>query len=224
MGLILGLCAGVGLVLVWQAVAAPVRFELPARRQSRRQSRRAAIDTALWPDVVDDMASAIKAGLSLPQAVGQLAVQGPEALRSLFAGAHRRYLETGDFAAAMVGLRQVACDPVADKFCAALVMAYQVGGSDLAGVLRTLSEVLRDDIRIRGEIAARQSWTVNGARLAVGAPWVTVLLLSTRGDAARVYSSPGGLRMLATCAVVSVLAYAVMLRVGRLPQDQVMPA
>lgn len=220
MGLILGLCAGVGLVLVWQSVAAPVRFTLPARRRSARE----AVDPALWPDVVDDMASAIKAGLSLPQAVAQLAGHGPKALRSLFDRANSQYLETGDFPLAMVGLRRVACDPVADKFCAALVMAYQVGGSDLAGVLRTLSEVLRDDIRIRGEIAARQSWTVNGARLAVGAPWVTVLLLSTRGDAARVYSSPGGVRMLATCAVVSALAYGIMLRVGRLPQERVMPA
>jgi hypothetical protein len=35
----------------------------------------------VWPDVVDNLSSAIRAGLSLPEAVGALAVRGPELLR-----------------------------------------------------------------------------------------------------------------------------------------------
>ena len=42
-------------------------------------------------------------------------------------------------------------------------MARQVGGSELGRLLRTLSAFLRADARTRGEIEARQSWTVNAA-------------------------------------------------------------
>lgn len=217
MGMILGLLVGAGALLVLQAITAPRNTRRP-----RRRARSVRVDAGLWPDVVDDMSSAIRAGLSLPQAMFALADGGPEDLRPFFDKARASYLASGDFPHALLQVRTMAADPVADKFCAALSVAYQVGGSDLAVVLRTLSEVLRDDIRVRGEIKARQSWTVNGARLAVAAPWVTALLLSTRSDAARVYASPGGIRVLAVCATISIIAYASMVRISRLPQEQVM--
>ena len=37
--------------------------------------------------------------------------------------------------------------------------------------------MLREDLRTRGELRARQSWTVNGARVAVCAPWLVLALL-----------------------------------------------
>lgn len=217
MGVILGLVVAAGCLLIAQALVDP--RALPRWRRAPRALR---VEPSVWPDVVDDMSSAIRAGLSLPQAVFALADTGPADLRVLFEKARASYLASGDFPHALRQVRAAAGDPVADKFCAALAIAHQVGGSDLAGVLRTLSEVLRDDIRVRGEIKARQSWTVNGARLAVAAPWVTAVLLSTRSDAARVYASPGGVRVLAVCAAVSLVAYAAMVRIGRLPAERVM--
>ncbi|MEN9741519.1 MAG: hypothetical protein RIR66_475, partial [Actinomycetota bacterium] len=133
----------------------------------------------VWADVVDDLASAIRAGLSLPQAMILLSTASPEGVRKSFEKAMNRYQVTGDFIGSLNILSEHAQDPIADKFVSAIQIAYEVGGTDLGNLLRTLSEVIREDNKLRGEINARQSWTVNGAKLAISAPWITVLILGT---------------------------------------------
>ncbi|HAN71829.1 MAG TPA: type II secretion system protein F, partial [Actinobacteria bacterium] len=64
----------------------------------------------------------------------------------------------------------------------------------------------------------RQSWTVSAARMAVVAPWLTLLLLSTRPEAVAAFATPAGAAVLVLAAAMSVLAYALMLRVSRLPE------
>jgi tight adherence protein B len=78
---------------------------------------------------------------------------------------------------------------------------------------------LRADARTRGELEARQSWTVNAARLAVAAPWIVLALLGTRPEAAQAYNSVAGTLVLATGGVCSIAAYRLMIRIGRLPDD-----
>jgi tight adherence protein B len=94
-----------------------------------------------------------------------------------------------------------------------------VGGHDLGRLLRTLAVFLRDDLRTRGEIVSRQSWTVNAARLAVAAPWVLLALLSLRPQAVEAYDSAAGLVVLFAGGAVSVVAYRLMLRLARLPLE-----
>ncbi len=182
------------------------------------RSKKATLSAQMWPDVVDDVTSAIRAGLSLPQAVSELAHSSTPDIAREFSVVSQKYAASGNFVESLALLNHSSSDAIAQKFVAALTIAYNVGGSDLGVMLRTLSEVIRDDVKLRGEVLARQSWTINGARMAVAAPWVTVLLLSTRSDAASVYSSATGIRMLIGCAFVTTFAYAAMLRMGRLPQ------
>ena len=61
---------------------------------------------------------------------------------------------------------------------------------------------------------------VNAARLAVAAPWLVLLLLGTQSTTLRAYDSTGGVVLLAIGAVVCVVAYRIMLRIGRLPEEQ----
>jgi tight adherence protein B len=82
-----------------------------------------------------------------------------------------------------------------------------------------LSSLLRADVRARGEIEARQSWTISAARLAVAAPWITLVLLCTRAEAASAYRSALGAVILLICAALTVLAYRLMLLIGRLPVE-----
>ncbi len=203
-----------GVLLMVISLQSPQTFQL---RFPQPRIRRIHIPIDVWPDAVDDVASAIRAGLSLPQAVCELTQSSSPELAKEFDEVAREYISTGNFVQALSGLYVRNPEPIVQKFVNAITIAYEVGGSDLGVMLRTLAEVIRDDVKLRGEVQARQSWTVNGARLAVGAPWVTVLLLSSRSDAARVYQSASGMRILALCAVISVLAYVVMQRIGRLP-------
>ncbi|MGH2815344.1 MAG: type II secretion system F family protein, partial [Actinomycetota bacterium] len=53
---------------------------LRARRRHRLRELR-----EVWPDAIDNLASGVRAGMSLPEAVAGLAERGPETLRAPFA-------------------------------------------------------------------------------------------------------------------------------------------
>jgi len=68
-------------------------------------------------------------------------------------------------------------------------------------------------------LEGRQSWTVYAARLAVAAPWLVLALLATRGESVAAYAQPAGVAVLAIGAASTVLAYRLMVRIGRLPEE-----
>ncbi|MBV7412375.1 type II secretion system F family protein [Dermabacteraceae bacterium TAE3-ERU27] len=182
--------------------------------------RRADSLRAVWPEVVDHIASALRAGLSLPEALIQVGEKGPLPLREPFRGFSRDFQASGDFTHCLSRLKQRLADPVADRVLEALRLTREVGGSDIGTLLATLSSFLRDDLRLRGELAARQSWTVNAARLALCAPWLVLILMSTREPARLAYNSPAGALLMLAGAGISLLAYRVMLAIARLPRDE----
>ncbi|MET1052171.1 MAG: type II secretion system F family protein [Mycetocola sp.] len=204
----LSLCAGVvggclpAIVVVWRA-------------RTRR-----AMNRTLWPDVVDHLVGAVRSGLALPDAVASLAHSGPDGLRADFLAFENDYRRTGSFGGCLDRLKAALADPVPDRIIETLRMARDVGGTDLTVVLRSLAAYLREDIAIRAEVEARQSWIRNAAKLGVAAPWCILLLLATRPEAALAYNSGGGAVLIAGGAAVSVLAYRAMLAIGRLPQER----
>jgi len=201
--------------LVSALVAAMVPFLL-LRRRARTRIR--AVRGA-WPDAVDALASSVRAGMSLPEALADLSTRGPTCLRPAFARFSAEYRVSGSFNASLDSLKDALADPVADRVIASMRIAREVGGTDLGLVLRTLSSLLRADLRTRGEIEARQSWTVSAARLAVAAPWVTLALLCTRPEAASAYRSSLGAVIVLISAALTVVAYRLMLLIGRLPAE-----
>ncbi|MFT4124577.1 MAG: type II secretion system F family protein [Microbacteriaceae bacterium] len=183
-----------------------------------RALRRAA--RVLWPDVVDHLVSAVRSGLALPDSVMALAHTGPPAARAAFAEFERDYRAAGDFADAIDRLGRRLADPVADRILETLRMSREVGGSELVGVLRSLAGYLRADAAVRAELEARQSWVVVAARLGLAAPWLVLALLSTRPEAQAAYNSLAGSLVIAGCLAVTVIAYRLMLAVGRLPEER----
>jgi tight adherence protein B len=109
---------------------------------------------------------------------------------------------------------------VGDRVVEGLRIAREVGGGDLGRVLRALSSYLREDARTRTELEARQSWTVNGARLAVSAPWLVLLLLCFQPQVIHRYATGTGVVVLTTGAAVCLVCYRLMMRIGRLPTDR----
>lgn len=280
MGAVLGLVAGIGLLLVWQVVSGAA--EEPRRRRRPRRSatllRRAGVEgirpgglfaaTAVsallvfllilavsgtlpvalafgviagyapvallrgrarrrqremadvWPEAVDNLASAVRAGLSLPEALTALGERGPASLREPFARFGADYLATGRFGDCLDRLKARLADPIGDRVVEALRVAREVGGGDLGRLLRTLSTFLREDARTRGELESRQSWTVNGARLAVAAPWLVLLTLSFQSQVIERYASTAGVVVLVGGALACLLAYRLMVQIGRLPEDR----
>lgn len=207
-------------VLALDAGVVVAGFTLPfAIVRWRAQSWRRAART-VWPDAVDHLVSAVRSGIALPDSVSTLAHAGPMASRSAFAEFEAGYRATGNFGLSINALKARLADPVADRILETLRMSREVGGSDLTRVLRNLSAYLCDDAAIRAEVAARQSWVMNAAKLGVAAPWVVLLLLASRPEAALAYNTPQGTLLILGGLGVTILAYRIMLAIGRLPEER----
>jgi tight adherence protein B len=193
---------------------------LPVAVVAGRARRRQREFAEVWPEAVDNLASAVRAGLSLPEALAALGVRGPEPLRPSFDAFGLDYQVTGRFGESLDRLKERLADPVGDRVVEGLRVAREVGGGDLGRLLRNLSGYLREDARTRGELESRQAWTVNGARLAVAAPWLVLLFMSFQGEVIRRYASPGGALVLAVGAGLCLVAYRLMVRIGRLPVER----
>lgn len=187
--------------------------------RSRARRRRVRLRD-VWAEAIDHLASGVRAGLSLPEALVQLGERGPDDLREPFRRFGQDYRSSGRFGDALDALKDRLADPVGDRIVEALRVTRDVGGADLGRMLRTLSGFLREDARTRGELEARQSWTVNGARVAVAGPWVVLALLATRPETAAAFDSFAGAVVLGGGAACSAVAYRVMVHIGRLPEEQ----
>ena len=204
------------LALVAGAAGALAPFAWPrARRSKLLRTRR-----GLWPDVCDLLISSVRAGMSLPDAVASLAGSAPIELRPAFAAFARDIAASGHFDSSIQRLKTNLADPVADRIVETLRMARQVGGTELTAVLRALATSVRADAALRAEVESRQSWIRGAAVLGVVAPWVILALLAMRPEGASAYGSPTGIALILIGAVLSFVAYRLMLRLGRLPEPR----
>lgn len=195
-------------------------FRAPAALVKRLRANRAGELREVWPEVVDNLSSAVRAGLSLPEALSSLGTRGPDQLRPAFLRFAADYRAAGRFAECLDRLKEHLADPVGDRVCESLRMAREVGGTDLGRLLRTLSAFLREDARTRAELETRQGWTINAARLAVAAPWLVLLLLATQATTLQAYDTSAGVMVLVGGGVTCFVAYRLMLYLGRLPTEK----
>lgn len=219
------LAAVIVMLLVSQTLPVAVAFGViagygPVALVRGRAQRRRRELAEVWPEAVDNLASAVRAGLSLPEALTQLGERGPAPLRAAFVAFGRDYLASGRFGVCLDLLKERLADPVGDRVVEALRVAREVGGGDLGRVLRALSGFLRDDARTRSELEARQAWVVNGARLAAGSPWVVLLVLSFQPEVIGRYRSPAGALVLVIGGLACAVAYRLMVSMGRLPDEE----
>jgi tight adherence protein B len=164
--------AGLVVLLLTAALAvaacfAGFAFVAPITVLRGMRRRRMASLRELWPEAVDNLASAVRAGMSLPEGLSALSSRGPAPLRPAFDRFGAAYRASGRFGPCLDALKDDLADPVGDRVCETMRVAREVGGSDLGTVLRTLSELLRADARTRSELETRQGWVVNALRSTV---------------------------------------------------------
>jgi tight adherence protein B len=184
----------------------------------KARHRRAEL-VKVWPEVVDSIHSAITSGLSLAEALSELAHSGPPTLRLAFANATAR-LDAGVSMENTLDLLKADLGEVhADRLCENLRLSASGGGESLAESLRQQSKQLRADVALWGELNSKQGWIAGTAKLAVAAPWIVVAMLSIRPENAAVYNTSSGVAILLVGFVVSVFAYRLIHFLGTLPQQ-----
>ena len=204
----LALCAG------FVGALAPSVFLM--NRRVRRANERAG----LWPDVADTLISHFRAGASIVDAVSALSDSVPGSIGHAARSFGERTRVSGNVTECLRELKAEWADPSGDRIIEALCVTRDVGGTRLTNVLRDVSRTLRYDLAVRREIMARQSWIRVAAGIGAAAPWVVIVLLSTRPEAAEAYESTAGVSLILGGLTLSVLAYNVMVRIGRLPVEK----
>ncbi|MBA8829041.1 type II secretion system F family protein [Alpinimonas psychrophila] len=206
----------IGLSVIF-AVASASAPRLVMRRQAHKER---LLMRTLWPDVVDSLVSALRAGASLPAALSSLTTLSPRVVHHAAGEFERQYRLSGNFDACVDVLKTTWADPAADRILETLRLARHVGGSEVTTILRTLGGYLRQESAIRQEVEARQGWIRSAARIGVAAPWVVLALLATRPEAAAAYNSPAGITVIFIGFGLSLVAYRIMLAVAILPQPR----
>lgn len=201
--------------LAFAAILLAGRNLVNGRIAARRRRLRAA-----WPGIVDGMRQVIRSGGSIPEAVMESRTRVPEELvpaLERFGSAVESGMRVDQ---GLAQLKDDIADPVADRVIEALRMAYEVGGVELPAVLHALQTSVRSDIAAREDALAKQAWIRAASRLGVAAPWLVLILLSGRPETISAYTTTTGGLIIVAGAVVSVVAFRMMSRLGRLPIEQ----
>jgi tight adherence protein B len=205
-------------VVVLSAISAVMVFWVYQRIGQQREERLVRARAEAWPDVLETLVSGVRAGMSLPSALVALEGSDPQALKPLLQPLYVELRHGSSTVNALHAWRNAAADPIVDRIALALTIATGVGGRALPTVLLNLATFLRSEARTRAELVARQSWTVNAARLAVAAPWLMVLILGLRARDA--YQSPTGAIVLIAGAAATWIGYEWMSALAKLPRER----
>lgn len=167
--------------------SAPV-WSARSRRRTRRDLAREA-----WPRLIEEIRlHAVTLGRSVPQALLTVGLRGPAEMRPAFEAAQREWLMSTDFERTLDVLRAHLADPTADAVCETLLIAHDVGGTDVDRRLRALAADRIQDLQGRKDARARQAG-VRFARLFVLAvPLGMAFVGLSIGEGRAAYASDAG--------------------------------
>ena len=194
-------------------LSAALPFQIGRGRNLKKQRER----EVAWPEAIDSLVSALQAGISISEALTQLALHGPKVLRPSFAQIQSNLLSLGNFEQVLLKEKKRLDSAISDQVFETLIISKDFGGRDANNALRLLAEFVREDIAVAEEIRTKFGWIRNSALLATAAPWLLLILLSTQDSTVEIYSTPSGALVLSLGVVMTATAYIWMEKVGSLP-------
>lgn len=191
-------------------------FPVAAYRHRRQVRRERALEA--WPRMIEEIRLQTSSlGRSIPQALFEVGGRGPEELRPPFAAAQREWLLTTDLERTLAELKRSLADPTADMACETLLIAHELGGTDLDRRLEALAEDRRHDVQGRKDARSRQA----GARFArifvLAVPAGMAFAGMSIGNGRGAYQSPTGQLTVLTAIALVVACWVWAGQVMRLP-------
>ena len=175
-----------------------------ATARSRRRERRAAAEEA-WPRLIEEIRILTgSVGRSIPQALFEVGLAGPAELRPAFETAHREWRISTDFERTLAVLKHQLGDPAADVTAETLLIAHELGGTDLDRRLEDLAEDRRADVQYRKDARARQAGVRFARRFVLLVPLGMAVAGLTVGTGRDAYeTATGQLIVVAALAMVA---------------------
>lgn len=193
----------------------------PAASYRARRAHRRARAAESWPRMIEEIALlAGSLGRSVPQALFEVGRGSPEEMRPAFAAAHRQWLISTDFERSVAVLKAGLADATADAACETLLVAHDVGGTDVQRRLSALVEDRVADLQGRKDARARQAGARFARRFVLFVPVGMALVgLSIAGGHDAYRSAEGQLAALAAIGMV-VACWLWSGRIMRLPEEE----
>lgn len=191
-----------------------------ASYRARRLTRRAKAQDA-WPRMIEEVRILTGSlGRSIPQALFDVGRRGPEAMRPAFAAAQREWLISTDFPRTLKVLKDRLADPTADAACETLLVAQELGGSDLDHRLRALIDDRTQDTQGRKDARAKQAGVRFARRFVLIVPVGMALAGMSVGNGRAAYRTPTGQFAVVIGTAMVVLCWLWAGRIMRIPEEQ----
>jgi tight adherence protein B len=191
-----------------------------ASYRTRRERRRAEAREA-WPRMIEEIRLLTGSlGRSIPQALLDVGRRGPAELQPAFAAAEREWMISTDFARTCDVLKSRLADPTADAACETLLVAHEIGGSDVDRRLAALAEDRIQDLQGRKDAQAKQAGVKFARRFVLVVPIgmaVAGLSIGTGRDA---YRTTLGQLLVALGLVVVVACWLWAGTLMKLPEEE----
>lgn len=185
----------------------------------RRTTRLAAAHDA-WPHMIEEIRVLTgAAGRSIPQALLDVGLRGPDELRPAFESAHREWILSTDFERTVEVIKNQLADSTADATCETLLVAHQVGGADLDRRLAELAEDRRIDNLGRKDARAKQAGVRFARRFVIAVPLGMAVAGMSLGDGRAAYGTAGGQILVAVGLGLVAVCWVWSGSMLRLPQQ-----
>jgi tight adherence protein B len=188
-------------------------------RLRRRANRSAAMES--WPRMLEEVRILTASlGRSIPQALFEAGRRAPEELRPAFEAAHREWLLSTDFDRTLDVLKAALADPTADAVCETLLVAHEVGGSDLDRRLAALIEDRVQDTQGRKDARAKQAGARFARRFVLIVPAGMALAGMSVGTGRAAYETTSGQILVAAAILLVVGCWVWAGSIMRLPEEE----
>ena len=187
-----------------------------ARRDRRRDEAREA-----WPRMIEELRLQTGSlGRSVPQGLFEVGRRAPAELRPAFAAAEREWLLSTDFPRTVSVLKDRLADGTADTTLETLLVAHEIGGSDLDRRLAALVEDRIQDLQGRKDAEAKQAGVRFARRFVLVVPLGMTLAGLSIGTGREAYRTLGGQLAVAAGLVVVAACWLWAGRLMRLPDEE----
>ena len=162
---------------------------------SARSRRRARLELAreAWPRMIEEIRlQAVTLGRSVPQALLTVGARGPVELQPAFAAAQREWMISTDFDRTLTVLKAGLADPTADAVCETLLIAHEVGGTDVDQRLRALIDDRTADLQGRKDARAKQAGVRFARLFVIVVPVGMAVVGLSIGDGRAAFQTPTG--------------------------------
>jgi len=193
----------------------------PVASARRRRARRRAEAREAWPRMIEEIRVLTgSAGRSIPQALFDVGLRGPQELRPAFAAAQREWLITTDFERTVAVLKARLADATGDAACETLLVAHQIGGSDVDRRLAALVEDRIQDLQGRKDAESKQAGVRFARRFVLIVPVGMAVCGLSIGNGRAAYQTAVGQAAVAVAVVLLIACWLWAGRIMRLPEEE----